>query len=229
MRLVIHIIFFGAKFDKYVYGVTFIALIAFLVVAAFTLGRALSLGVDRAYKMLVISSVLLLIPASLGTAHSMPILQYVGDAFLLFALLLRYFDIRNERCLNLGYTISSFIYIGAFLFSFPLVNRTLAGNSNTKLYYALAFGNIAAIAIYMIMCFKLFSDKYKVATNPLFLVAMLAINAIGVVFAIGTEDFPGYFMFTFVAVGVTVVAYLVNILFAIRLKRRLRNSTKLGN
>lgn len=230
-ELGLNVMLFGAKFNKYIYGTSLIFLTAFIVFVAFTLGRVLSLGVDRGYKMLMIATSLLLVPAMLRTEHSIVILQYVSFVFLFIAFLLRFFDIRKERCLNIGYTISSFVYVSLFLFTIPVVKITAAGNTNKPLYYALAFGSIAVVVLYMIMGFKLFSDRYKGAVNPFFLIAAIAVNAAGVVLAIGTSDFPNFFMPSldyigpFVGLGAALITYVISLFVSLRLKRRLRKST----
>lgn len=215
--------FMGAKYNLYIYGLTVLCIAAFAIMFAFTLGRALALGVERTYKLLVLCSVCLLIPAMLRTEHSITIIQYVSFGFLSLALLFRYFVIRKERVLNIGYTITSWIYVSTFVLTIPVVIKTIAGNGNLPLYLALGVGSIAAIFVYMILLFKLFSDKYKTAVNPFFLLATIAINAAGVAFAIGTDDFT-HFIVPLITLGVCVVAYAVNFFVALSLKRRLRRA-----
>lgn len=213
--------FLGAKYNRYVYLMTFISLAAFMVLFPITLGRVLALGVDRSYKMLCFTSGAILISSFLRTPDTFVPVIYAGYAFLLLALLLRYIDIRKERCLNLTYTISCFIYLCAFLFTIPTVFKTVGGNKNEGLYCMLALGSVGMIAIYTFMCLKLFSDKYKTATHFAFFLITLAVNAGVIVLSLSTEEITS-FMFSFVAIGVTTVAFIVKLILGGRHKKKVR-------
>ena len=70
--------FLGAKYNMYFYLMTFISLAAFMVLFPITLGRVLALGVDRSYKMLVITAGVTLIPSFLHGEGTFVILNYIG-------------------------------------------------------------------------------------------------------------------------------------------------------
>lgn len=213
--------FLGAKYDRYVYGMTVLPILAFMVLFPITLGRILALGTDRSYKMLIITAGVILIPSFLRTQDTIVVLNYAGYVFLLLALLLRYSDIRKERCLNFVYTVACFIYLCAFLLTIPTVFKTVGGNKNETLYTLMALGSILLIAAFTFMCLKLFSDKYKVATNFVFFLLTIAVNGAVIAVALSTEEITS-FLFQLIAVGVTTIAFVIKAILNLRHKKKIR-------
>ena len=208
--------FGGAKFDLWTNLIIVFGIGVFLILFLFALGKILSMGVDRSYKVLIISAGFMLIASKVNNGRIegvlgivLAVVEYLAYACLLAGYFFRYLDIRQDTCLNKGYTISSFVYISLFLLAIPVIQKTAAGNKNMGFYYAEALGMMALVVVFVIMSLMLFSDKYKSVNNIFFIIALFLIVLVMTLLVIGQEDFKIVILPLIFTAG-TIAAFVVN-------------------
>lgn len=209
--------FFQGGFNKFAYGMTFLALFVSFILFLRIVGKAMSYGISGSSTLLILNAGALLIAGMQDTQNSFIVIQFIAYIFLYIACLTKFIEIKNKKDATAS-TIASYIYFVAFGMAIPIVHSTKVIGAGVKYYYM--FEAIASCGIalaFMIMMFFLFSEeRYRHVNNIVFFVVLVALDALVLVQGFGIGD-PNYFMAG--ALGVAVIAYLVTVILLFKDKK----------
>lgn len=210
--------FRGGAFNKFAYGMTFLALAVFLIFFLRIIGKAMSVGIAGSWPILILASGVLLVAGMQETQYSYTVVQFVAYIFLFIACFTKFLEIMRKKD-AMASTIASFVYFVGFGLAVPVVHK-FAGASTTLVKYYYLTEAIAScllcLVFTIVMLFAFSEERYRHVNNVVFFALLVIADAAVLVlgFNIGA---PNFFMAG--ALGVAVIAYIVTIILLFRDKR----------
>lgn len=211
-------VFFSTSFNKFVYGMTILALLVSFVLFLRIVGRAMSYGITGSSTVLILNVGALLVAAMQETKNSFTIVQFLAYIFLFIGCLTKFIDIMHKKDARAS-TIASFIYFVAFGMAIPVIHHVSVSDSTGAKYYYMfeALASCGLCLTFMIIMLFLFSEeRYRHINNVVFFILLVAADALVLVqgFGIGA---PNYFMAG--ALAVAAIAYLVTVILLFKDKK----------